>query len=232
MTIYPLSKNSLISYQRLEITSVQCKKPQIQSQIIIITKNHITMFGCIRLLCCSGIPKSTSSDYYFDPRVATIGIRRFQPEKTRNIVSNDDFDDMREEMIVAGGTSRKMARVFYFFIWAFAFACFAWFVARIVLSATGTHSFKRVLIIISIVVTIVVNITLNRIWVLCMRKAAGNIQVLFEKKNKVYSKRGIYWSTNKTLSYIHIRIVAVKSGKAQGIALNAVKAKKVRDLPA
>ena len=189
------------------------------------------MFSCLRLLCCSGIPKSTLSDYYFDPRVATFGVRRFQPEKTRNIVSDDDFDDMREEMMIAGGTSRKMARLCYFLIWAFALVCLVWFIVRIVLSATGTHSFSKVLIIASIVVTIVVNIALNMIWILCMRRAAGNIQVMFEKKNKgVYSTRGIYWSTNKTLAYIHIRIVAVKANKAQGIALNPVKAKKMRDL--
>ena len=182
------------------------------------------MFRCIRLFCCSGIPKSTSSDYYFDPRVATVGPRKFRPEGTRNIISDDEFDDMREEIIAAGGSSLRAAMNLYFIIIIFAVICFAWWVVRIVLSAGYHHHFSTLAIILSAVLTIVPNIILNRLWLCYMRRAAEDVQVMFDRQNKKYGQRGIYWGTRKTLVYIHIRIISVKSSsKGQGIALTPVK---------
>ena len=188
------------------------------------------MFRCVRLFCCSGIPKSTPSDYYFNPRVAAFGPRKFRPEKTQGIVSNDDFNSMRKEMIRAGGSNLKKARLLYCIMVSFVLICFAWWVIRIVLSATGTHRFSRAAVIISIIVTILINIALNRVWRLYMRKAALDIQVMFDQQNKaVYGRKGIYWGTRRTLVFIHIRI-ANRGVKEEDIFLDIAKSKQPTDI--
>lgn len=41
-----------------------------------------------------------------------------------------------------------------------------------------------------------------------MRKAALDIQTMFDQQNQaVYGKKGVYWGTRQTLTFIHIRIV-------------------------
>ena len=87
---------------------------------------HLSMLGFTRIFCCSNIPKSTNSDYFFDPRVITIGLTRFQPEKIQNTVEDHEFQKMREEMITVGGSNLKTAKSLYFSMVVFAIICLIW----------------------------------------------------------------------------------------------------------
>jgi len=137
---------------------------------------------------------------------------------------------MRKEMIRAGGSNLRMAQLFYFIMVAVVLICFAWWVIRIVLSATGRRNFSRATVIISIVLTIFLNILFNCVWILYMRKAAVNIQVMFDQQNKaVYGRKGISWAARRTLTWIHIRI-ANGGAKEQDIFLNAAKSKEPTDI--
>jgi len=184
------------------------------------------MLRCVHFLCCSGPPKSTPSDYYFDPRVATMGPRRFNTEKTQSIVSDLEFEEMRKEMIIAGGSTLKTAQLLYVLMVTCMTICFTWWAVRFTLAVTGIHRFSVTTIVISIVLTILTNVSLNIIWRIHMRRAAKDIQVMFDRLNKeVYSERGIHWGTRQTLSYIHIRIVASEVGGGQGVHLGPAQYK-------
>jgi len=188
------------------------------------------MFRLIRLCCCSGIPKSTKNDYFFDPRVATVGYIKFNSEKTQSIISDEEFQGIREEMLEAGGSDILMARNLYVGIWIFAIISLAWWIVRIVLSAGSHTHFSKLAIIISVVLTILINILLTRFWMHYMTKAAGSIQVMFEKQNrKIYNARGVSFGTqNNTLVYIHIRMFASQKN-SQGVSLSPHKTKKVKE---
>lgn len=180
------------------------------------------MLRCVRFFCCSRIPRSTPTDYYFDPRVVTIGPKRFSPEKTQNLVSEEEYKKMREEIITSGGSNLKTAKILYFALIIFALITFAWWVVRIVLAATGSYHFSKAAIIISIVLTIVVNILLNRAWAVFMKKGAVDVQQMFERQNQaVYGSKGITWSTCQTLVFVRIQISSNKA-RVQGIPLNSV----------
>ncbi len=178
------------------------------------------MLRAVQFFCCSGPPKSTSSDYYFDPRVATMGSRQFNTEKTQCLISDFEFEEMRKEMIIAGGNNLKTAQNLYILMLTLMTICFAWWAVRFTLNFTGIHRFSVPTIVISIVLTVFTNVSMNVIWKVYMKKAAKDVQEMFDQKNKeVYSGRGIYWETHQTLSYIHIRIVASEVGGAQEIPL-------------
>jgi len=189
------------------------------------------MFRLVRLCCCSGLPKSTKNDYFFDPRVVTIGYSKFNSEKAQNIISHEEFRDIREGMLEAGGSDLRAARNLCVGMWIFAILCFAWWIVRIVLSAGYHTHFSTAAIIISIVLTILVNVLLTRFWMYYMKKAAVSIQLMFEKQNqKIYNARGVSFATrNQTLVYIHIRIFASQK-KSQGVSLSPNKGNKAKQI--
>ncbi len=167
----------------------------------------------LQLFCCNRIPNSKEADYFFDPKIMTDGKPIFEPEKIKNRISEKEFEEMRKEMVEAGGLELQKAKKFYKWLLIYVLFCFAIWITQIYFAMTSTQGFRalKTPIVISIICTAVPNMYLQCYWKYYMKKACANLTKLFEEKNQsVYASKSVQWYTRKTLMYVHIMVSDVK----------------------
>jgi len=138
----------------------------------------------------------------------TLGKPKFKPEKTQNIVSNDEFEEIRKEMINLGGSDLKIARFLYYGLFIYGAMSLIWLIIY-TFAKIGKENGKTYIAweVITWAMIIIPNIIMTRCWKIYMQKASEAIQRMFDRQNMAsYNVRGVSWSTRQTLLYIHIRI--------------------------
>jgi len=138
----------------------------------------------------------------------TFGKPQFKPEKTQNIVSNDEFEEIRKEMINLGASDLKIARFLYYGIFIYGLISTIWLIFYTI-AKVGKENDKTYIAweVVTWAMIIIPNIIMTRCWKIYMQKASESIQRMFDRQNMAsYNVRGVSWSTRQTLLYIHIRI--------------------------
>ena len=156
------------------------------------------------------IPKSTATDYYFDPKIMTIGEPEFDPIQIRYKVSELKYLELREEMIKVGNGRLKRTKSIYLFLVAFTLLCLLAWIAQfvlIVIFQMGSTPVK-ILLIINVAGLLIPNLALQCYWRVSMKKTCNLLEELFEAKNsEIYRAKGVNWLTCGTLVYIHIQMM-------------------------
>ena len=165
---------------------------------------------CIQLFCCNRVPNSTKTDYYLDPKIMTKGEPIFKPKKVQNKITEDEFLEMRKEMIEAGGEDLKRAITIYKILTIYAITCFMTWVVLTIFEIIDRENAEKydVPMVVGILTTAVPNIVLQCKWKSAMKKSCKNITEMFEQKNlTVYLRRNIQWLMKNTLVYVQIKLI-------------------------
>lgn len=163
----------------------------------------------MRIFLFIRVPKSTKKDYYFDPKIMTLGDLDFESEKAQSKITDLEFLQMRQEIINLCGDTLRWTKNIYLFLMAFTFICFmAWIVqlvyATIDLIKGDSFTFSW---LINVVCLLIPNICLQCYWRGLMNEVCGMISLLFEKQNQMkFNAKGINWATCGTLVYIRVKI--------------------------
>lgn len=156
---------------------------------------------CFKMFFCNRIPRSTETDYYFDPKIMTLGTPNFEPYKIQYKISEQEFQEMRIEMIKAGGSKLKKTKIIYLVTISYSILCLASWIFQLIFGF-------QVPVWIGIVMTVIPNMVLQFYWKSCMVKSCEGIARLFDRQNEgIYAARGLHWRTCYTLVYIHIRVL-------------------------
>ena len=155
---------------------------------------------CVRCLCGKRVPKSTYTDYYFDPKVVLFGTPVFDPKKVQNKISEQEFPKMREAMIREGGNWLIAAKILFVLVLIYS----------IVGAVAGILSISKVFDMFfgtQALIFMMPSIILQMIWIFCGWKARNKIRDLFDWQNeRYYTARGVNWLTCGTLLFIHVKI--------------------------
>ncbi len=142
-----------------------------------------------------------------DPKILTSGDIKFDPERVKNKITEQEFYHVRQGMILAGGEDLRKARITYKILLVFVVICFIVWVGQIIFGVVDPEEYKKkkLPMILSIVFTAVPNTALHCYWKSFMKKTCRNIAKYFEKQNEAeFSDRGVQWGINNTLIYIKI----------------------------
>lgn len=167
----------------------------------------------MRIFLFIRVPKSTKKDYYFDPKIMTLGEPDFDPERAQSKITELEFLQMREEIITLCGDALGWTKNIYLFLMAFTFICFMAWIFQLVLATIDfikgdSFTFSW---LINLVCLLIPNICLQCYWRGLMNEVCGMINLLFEKQNQQkFSEKGVNWSTCGTLVYIHVKIRSPK----------------------
>jgi membrane protein implicated in regulation of membrane protease activity len=162
------------------------------------------MLGALRLFKAFRIHNSTENQYHFDPKLLIFGSRTFQPTETKGIVSQEDFDSLRAQMISAGGSDLSMVKCLLILMClAFPVGVIA-FIARIALLIAHV-SLPSYITIILVAVMIVPSILLSFLFNRYSKNAYSSIQEMLNKKNKSeFASKGVTLEIAASLKYMTI----------------------------
>jgi len=181
------------------------------------------LIPCFHAFCFSSVPKSTETDYYFDPKILTSGKPNFETDMVKYQISEQEFFQMRKAMLEVGDPNLKAMKITFILMVIHAILCF------MVAAGIGIFAlcfsakiaqlfFPSLGLIASFVVP---NLVLQWYWKYAMGKACKIIEKLFESQNDiVYSLKGISWIlTHGNLKYIHIKNVEAELRSFRGYSL-------------
>jgi len=159
--------------------------------------------------CCHSIPKSTETDYYWDPKLVTSGEPNFEPAQVSNKISKQEFSEMRQTMRSAGGEDLKSANLLFIVLRVYIVLFIETFVGILIFGLALTERIENLknALLINFVVWIIPSFAF-----LCwshyyVRKAYKKICKVLELSGKLYLLRGIVWIMSKDLMFVQIKVV-------------------------
>lgn len=162
------------------------------------------MFGICRLAKSFYIPKSTATQYNFDPIFMGFGSRVYDSSEAKNRVSNQEFEAFRAEMISTGGSDLSTAKCMLYIMCVTLPLAFAIFIMRIAM-LIAKKSLPLYATIICIVVIIIPNIVVSCARRRYVRSAYNMINTVVEKKNRSYFyAKGVAFKINPSLKYMSV----------------------------
>lgn len=164
------------------------------------------MLRTVRTLCALYTPSSTSTEYYFNPRLVTSGSTDFKPEKTNGLVSLEEFNELREKMIQGMGPDAKSAKTMHTVSIIALILYIVYWIAKIVLIATRIIRLTQNQSIALVVVVTIPFILLICYWRSCTTKAAGKVQTVLNKENHILGQRGLNWRIGPMLTWIRLSL--------------------------
>jgi len=165
------------------------------------------MLHALQCLAPSRLPTSTSSQYYFYPKLITLRPVNFNSDILGNrIVSKLEFTTLRIKMLEAGELPLKHTRRLYYSTLLYLFVCFLFWLVRLILNfALSNAKIKKTELIIAILMTIIPLFFLISILRKCVEKTYQYIQCLLEKENTLnFAHRGLHWKLSQNLKYIEL----------------------------
>jgi len=151
------------------------------------------------------VPESTASQYYFDPKIVTLGKPKFNTVATHQRISNDEFMDLRGRVKQRVHKGLCFARFLYYFRFIVAALSLGWTAIRMSLQYTGGIHVSRQEYYIILAIIIVPNLLANYVWRKVSRKLSIQVQAALDDENRsTYNARGITWKINPNLHYMQI----------------------------
>jgi len=164
----------------------------------------------VQVFCCNRIPKSTETEYYLDPKIMTGGHPNFEPGKIKHKISGLEFSEMRQKMINAGDEPLKTAKLLFIIMRIYAILCIIAGIGILIFGLCFPEKVEnwRIPLVINIGVLVIPSTFFQCYWKYSMQRACEKIEKVFEEQNeKVYSKKGVLWSIDKTLMYMRIKMI-------------------------
>jgi len=153
------------------------------------------------------VPESTANQYYFDPKIVTIGKPKFNTVATHQRISTDEFMDLRGRVIQRVQKGLCFAKFLYYFRFIVAALSLGWTAIRISFQYTGGIHISRQEYWIILAIIIVPNLLANYLWRKVSRKLSTQVQAALDEENSnIYNSRGITWKINPNLHYMQISL--------------------------
>ena len=166
------------------------------------------MLRCIRSVLAIQIPKSTKSHYYFSPSIVTLGISNFDPKKTNEKVSREEFKALRNRMIQTGGKKIPFAITLFYLRYILAILGLAYFIYRLVMHFNNLDPFGEYGLVILLVIVLLPNLVVAIAWNTISRRIFENIENLLDQENREsYAGRGLLWKMNRNLIYMALGFI-------------------------
>ena len=151
--------------------------------------------------------KSTQTQYYFDPKIVTLGKPKFDSHLNGGRISEEEFLDVRKRMIRAGGLNLWLVKWLFTTTIIFIFLLVICYFIIVVYQhpESGYISWKDTLVYSTIVL---VSAIFGRcLWQRAFKKAHGNMDNLLQiETNKVYANRGVVWKIDEDLKFMHVHL--------------------------
>lgn len=167
------------------------------------------MFRTIRVLGSLATPPSTPTDYYFDPKVMTLGTPKFDSNAVQGRVSAEEFIALRDKMIQAGGDElSKAKKAFYVMMFTMTALVIAFITKLVLVFGMGDYMTQNEYVI-YFVIFFIPNILVVCFWQSVAGDAAKKIQAMLNQENaQIYASRGIKWIISHHSKYVQVKITA------------------------
>ena len=155
------------------------------------------------------IPQSTENSYHFDPRIINAWAKpRFDPEKTKNRISNEEFLYLRDKVIQNGGSSIKIARFLWFLRRLLLLVWLAIFTWRFILIFTDNSHEKSDLILQAVIYAVGILVLIILVRILgdyYAKRGTRNIKTFLNQQNTIlYNRRNLNWRIHPTCVFMQL----------------------------
>lgn len=166
------------------------------------------MFRCLLMMLSLYTPKSTRHHYYFNPSIVTLGISNFDPKKTEEKVSRDEYRSLRNRMITVAGKKIPFAIPLFYLRYLLALFGLAFFIFRLTLHFSGQYPFGQYGLVILLVIVLLPNLVITVVWNTISRRIFEDIEALLDQENREsYAGRGLIWKMDRNLTYMTLGFI-------------------------
>lgn len=167
------------------------------------------MLKCIQLVLGIYSPKSTKSHYYFSPSIVTLGISNFDPKRTDEKITREEFKDLRRRMIQTSGKKIPFAITLYYLKYILAILGLAFFIFRLVIHFNGQDAFGEYGFVILLVIVLLPNLIVAVAWNTISRRIFEDIEHFLDHENREsYAGRGLLWKMHRNLTYMALGFIS------------------------
>ena len=151
------------------------------------------------------IPESTANQYYFDPKIVTIGQPKFNTTATHQRISNEEFTELRAKVVEKIKKGLGFVKFLYYFRFIVAALSLLLAGLRMSLRLAGGFHVSRQEYYIMFAIIVIPNLLANYLWRKVSRKFSGQVQAVLDEENREkYTRRGITWKISPNLHYMQI----------------------------